>query len=537
MAAATYTTDLTTLTTSDTSTGFSEPVGSAAGGPPSAENDYFIQGTQCVSKTFNATGVGGMAYDNGAGVTIPTDGAVYTWVYFAAPNALNTKVNGGMQILIGSATTNYYRFYVAGSNTYTYGGWVCYPVDPGQTASGTQGTPTTTRQVFGYACNVVNAVAKGNPLAQDATRYGRGTLQVVDGDLANGYATFIGAAAQNDAVANRWGILSYVDGGYKYQGHLLLGTATTAVDFRDSNVSITIQNTEFVTANFNLVEVRNAASRVDWTGVSISALGTVSKGRFLVTDNADVNFDGNTFTDMDTFVFQSNSTILSTVFRRCGLVTQGGAVMTSCLFDKPSGTTGLLVSSPANLSSVTYSTFVSDGTGHGIEITGTAADCTLSGTTFTGYASTNGSTGNEAIFVNIATGSMTINITNDGTVPSIRTAGATVTVVNAKTFQVTNIVDGTEIRIYRQSDMIELAGAETVGASPSGLNNVTVDADPDNAGRYRVTYVYGYTSDTPVYVVAHHLSYQYLRQSVTLKATDGSLQIAQIVDRQYSNPV
>lgn len=542
MAAPVYSTDLVTIDSADTGrTGWVEPTGSTAGGAPGQELDYFIQGTACVTKTFNTTGDGGAGFTAAAGVTIPSNGAVYVWRKFTAPNAINTKANGGMQILIGSSSANYYRFYVDGRDTYTYGGWICYPVDPSVTASATQGTPTGTRQFFGGANNVTNAIQRGYPLAVDAMRYGRGTLQVVNGDLANGYGTFLGAATFNDYNDvtngyNRFGILSLQGGTYKFQGHLLMGTAGTAVDFRDSNRTIIIQNTEFVQSGFNLFEVRNASSNVSWDGISILALGTVSRGNFTVTDNATVTKDNCTFTDMGDFTYKSNSTITDSTFRRCGLITQSAATFTNCVFDQPRGTTGILVAAPADLSEITDSTFISDGTGHAIEITGTAANCTLSGNIFSGYAASNGSTGNEAIYVNIATGSMTINITNGGNTPSIRTAGATVTVTNSKTFTVTNITANTELRIYRQSDMVELAGAEIVGSSPSGVSNLTIASDPDNAGRYTAEYSYEYTTDTPIYVVAHSLAYQWLRQSAVLKSTSSSLQIVQLIDRQYENP-
>jgi hypothetical protein len=74
--------------------------------------------------------------------------------------------------------------------------------------------------------------------------------------------------------------------------------------------------------------------------------------------------------------------------------------------------------------------FTRGAAGHAIEIAGTAADFDLTGVTFTGYASVDGSTGNEAVYVNIATGSMTISILGGGSVPSIRTGGAAVTVVS-----------------------------------------------------------------------------------------------------------
>lgn len=219
-------------------------------------------------------------------------------------------------------------------------------------------------------------------------------------------------------------------------------------------------------------------------------------------------------------------------FSNCAYVATTGSTIQNCKFSN----TLVTCSSPANAALVSNCTFAkTSGTKHAIEITGTAANITLTGNTFTGYASSNGSTGNEAIYVNIASGSMTISISG-GSTPSIRTAGATVTVSNPVNFYVTNIIDGTEVRIYKQSDLSELGGAENVGASPSGLNNVTVDSDPDNAGRYRVTYAYNYVSDVPVYVVVFHNSYQALRPAFTLKSTNSSLQVAQNTDRQYYNP-
>jgi hypothetical protein len=121
-------------------------------------------------------------------------------------------------------------------------------------------------------------------------------------------------------------------------------------------------------------------------------------------------------------------------FSACSSVTTTGSTITNCKF----GNSPVLVSSPANAALISSSSFTKTaGTQHGITITGTAADMTLNAVKFTGYAGTNGSTGNEAIYVNIASGAMTINITGGGDTPTIRTAGATVTVQNAVTLTVT----------------------------------------------------------------------------------------------------
>ena len=92
------------------------------------------------------------------------------------------------------------------------------------------------------------------------------------------YATFNGYAAVNDAVDNRWGLIQAIAGGYLVKGLITFGYGSV-VDFRDANKSLIIQNTNKVTANFNTFEVRQETSRVDLTAITITALGTVSKGR------------------------------------------------------------------------------------------------------------------------------------------------------------------------------------------------------------------------------------------------------------------
>lgn len=455
MAQANYTTDLTTLTQNETNTGMAEPT--AAGWTflntvTSGETDYFIQNTACTSATIKV-GVGGLLYNNGAGFTIPTDGAVLCWAYFWAPGCLAVESSGGARQMIGSSLADFYYVNHLGSDSWLYGGWQCLAMaDPSAITTDTQvGTPTATRQYTGWAYNAPTAVpGKGNPYGIDVIRYGRGTLQITNGD-ATEYGTFAAAAEFNDKNStaartgftlldsgyHRLGLFQYQDGAYKWQGHFLMGTAGTAVDFRDSNRLIFVLNTKHVTANFNLFEVRNASSRVDWTGITIVALGTVSKGRFLATDDANITLATCTFTDMDTFVFKSLSTITGTTFRRCGQITTGGATFTGCTIDNSTASSAMLAASPANAALISNTSFTSDNTGYGIEIGGTAANMTLTNVTFTNYnpdtsaVHTGGSiTGNEAVYINIASGSMSLTISG-GSTPSVASAGCTVTVVTS----------------------------------------------------------------------------------------------------------
>lgn len=438
MAAPTYATNLTDITTAQSTTGFTAVGG---GGAITAETDYYIQDGTCVSKATSATwdssgtARGGVLFNAGTGLTIPTDGAVLTWMYWWGPGVLATKANGGAEVNFGNSTTAYYGQYVSGSDDWAFGGWRCYPVDPNLTPRDrTVGSPNGTWQYFGWTANVAAAasIGKGNPYGIDVVRYGRCDLVFTNGDLANGYATFLGGADWDNVSTRRLGLLIPQNGAYYWQGLMSLGTTGTAVDFRDANRAIFVANTEKVSSNFNKIDVNNASSRVDWTSISITALGTVARGNFEAVANADINISQCVFTDMGTFVFQSNSTIAASTFRRCDQVTAGGAAFSDTLFDSSRATSAV---SATTLNIFDNCSFVSDGTGHAVNL-GTISSSTSMNWNCndSGYAATNGSTGNETILVNVAASqTLTINVGAGYTIPTYYNTGAgTVSVVSGQ---------------------------------------------------------------------------------------------------------
>ncbi|MEX1995702.1 MAG: hypothetical protein WD887_02915, partial [Candidatus Saccharimonadales bacterium] len=165
-----------------------------------------------------------------------------------------------------------------------------------------------------------------------------------------------------------------------------------------------------------------------------------------------------------TVTLRSTSDLDGVSFQECPTFTQNSATLTNCAFLD----TKVSSASPADAALISDSSFTSTGTGHAIEIGGTAANITLTNVDFTGYAASDGSTGNEAIYVNIGSGSMTISISG-GTTPSIRTAGASVTVTSPAILTI-NIVDadGTavteacEVTVVKTSDDTVLFNAENV---------------------------------------------------------------------------
>lgn len=454
MAVPSYTTDLSIYNNASSTSGWVEASGYTAGNGPETDGDYAIYGSSSITSGYRKTGLGSLMY-GGSTVSLPTNGVFLLWFKFLGPNSLATLSSGGFRTMVGSSTSNFNSWFIGGSDTYQYGGWVNLAIDPTiGSADHTIGSPNGTYSACGIGCNQINAITKGNPFGVDIIRYGRGTSIFTQGQSGN-YATFSGFALVNDnASSGRFGLIQKVGNGYLYKGLMSIGTSSTLVEMTDSNVNLTIDNTTHVNTNFNRIEIHNASSIVDWTSVNISSLSTVSRGQFEMIDNSTVDFTNCVFTDMSTFIFQSNATLDLVTFRRTQQVTHGNSSISKCTFDSITDPISL---SSSNLNTITGCQFTSDGSNHAVELTSIGGGSMNWSNDLTGYASTDGSTGNESIFVNVGSGTLTINVTAGSSTPSIRTAGASVTVLSGQvttTLKITNI-SGTPIegaRVYMIAD-------------------------------------------------------------------------------------
>uniref|UniRef100_A0A6H1ZYN7 Uncharacterized protein n=1 Tax=viral metagenome TaxID=1070528 RepID=A0A6H1ZYN7_9ZZZZ len=483
MAVPSYTTDLVDIDLCESGgKTWAEPTatGWTFGAAPASDDDNPFQGLLAMSKAYNATGVGGMMVNNGGAISLPTDGAFLVWFYWAAPGSLEADVDGGIRVMVGTDLNNFKSWDVGGKTSYVYGGWINYAVNTTIGEDDLVGTGLGNSQYVGAAVNNYNSIFKGNPFLCDATRYGRCEARIAGGETGN-YATFSGFAAINDNVSYRWGLIQAITGGYLVKGLVTFGYGSV-VDFRDSNKSLVIQNTNKVTANFNTFEVLQATSRVDLTSISITSLGTVSKGRWLTTANADINIESCVFTDMNTFTFLAQSTILNTTFRRCGIVTQGAAVFTGCKFDSASDTKALVVDTIGN---VTNTIFISKGTGYAIEGFSSAGTYSLTGLIFTGYGA-NGTT-DAAIHVLATSGIVYLGIGGGGTAsPTVKSDGATIEYTVSVTLKIAvKDIDGNPmvgVRCYIDNnnespfildDVTDVNGEASVGYSGSPVSNAT----------------------------------------------------------------
>src|SRR3989304_5751990 len=132
--ALTVTTDLSTITTAEIITG-----GSAIGAQsPALEPDFFVQGSNCVSRAVSGAGVvKGMVFDNGSGIDFTTgthkDKLVYIWLKVNNAQLAETQAKAGITVRprTPSATADYREWNVDGKNTIpATDGWICYVIDP-----------------------------------------------------------------------------------------------------------------------------------------------------------------------------------------------------------------------------------------------------------------------------------------------------------------------------------------------------------------------------------------------------------------------
>lgn len=525
---ATYATNLSVFDAADSAGNWSEASGHTSGGAPAADTENYLQNSISVSQpTGQASGTAaGMECDYGSAPTWTSGWVFLAWQYYTAPTNLNSWANGGMRIGIGSSSGNVKLFNAVGDD---FGGspyacWQNTAIDPENTADTTEGSPTAGNyNIFVSLPNVRAKISKGNPHACDIVRYGRGDI-VVTGTGAD----FAGMASANDAATARWGLFQKVQGGFLAKGLMSLGTSGASVTFSDSNKIINIDDTPRANASFNKCEINNTGSSVTWTGITINGVQTSITGSaptspwdFEMVDNAATMIhNGCTFNDLGTFIYLSNGNIDDTTYRRCGQVTLGGADMDGCLFTNTEAAIALVCGS--SVSTLSNCDFISDGSSHAIEITGGTSH-TLDGLTFSGYEAYSAggtSTGNEAIYVNIPSGSVTIYA--DAQV-SYRTAGATVNIVAGSVDVTVSAIklDGTALNdvavsLFAKDGTGDLPYQDSISISNSGTtatvthtghgmetnDKVLIEGgdQPYNRGVHQITVVnansYTYTCDS-----------------------------------------
>ena len=452
----------------------------SSGKAASLEPDFVYQNANSVSEKVGTSELGiGLDTSGGtpASFDMTTPKVFIAKVTATNSNVLNAKGSTGGILEIGSGglRTNYDRYYVVGGDTYPIkGGWLIIPIDPnGGNQSARPGTAPTLSAIdyFGWVCTF-SATSRSQNVAMDAVDIvpnGSG-LTMTGGTPDGKFSDFV--STDEGTSTNRWGIVSTQDTVIYVTGTLTIGSAT-ATQFTDSNGVIIYPEAEFLNSVgfFGLkIDLQNASTAVDisnWVFKSVGTSGGTVDTRpdYTVTGTSGtLALDGLTINVFRNITLTSGATLTNSSLIAGNLITQAGGTITGCSISAGSQAAGSPYVVFTDITKITNTDFTSGGNGYALEGFSTAGSYTLSGLTFTSYAVTDGSTGNEAIHVTATTGTVTLNYS--GTAPSVRTDGATIVKVSSVNFTLTNVISGSTFTL----------DGEFTTDTPAGTYNGTGDS-------------------------------------------------------------
>lgn len=492
MATATINaTNMTTLSTCESATGWT--------GVATLDTEVRKQGTYSLSGTLKTVGLNTVYYTTS--VNIPSDKSIRIWLNFSAAGFLSTKALGGIRVYAYSGTATAY-WYVGGEDTYD-GGWVLLTVNPYSTPSSGTCNPAAITRV-GICLNLTGAPRNVVNTWVDFLVYGSG--YAISGGTSGDRVIMDSIAVADKALG--YGVCNYKNGVYFLNSDLTLGHATSNCYFSAISQLIVFEDIAVPYASdlYTLTILGSATSTTDIVLTDSVIKSASSTIRFNFTANTasidSLVISGTTFIKGGTLAFYAGQSITNCLFQDCLSIVPSTATFTGHTISGSTSTTGCLQIPLTN--SVSNCTFTSNNVAIEIAATGTYdfTNMVFSGNT-------------TDVRVSATTGTVTINVVG-GSSPSYTTAGATVSIVNAKSLVVYGLQANSEVRIYRVSDMTELGGIENSTSS--------------------FTYNYNHTVDVPIYVVVHHVSYEYLRMELILNSTGLSVPVQQRVDRNYKNP-
>ncbi len=436
MTVATYTSDLSDIFLWETTTGVTATGGGGAG--LSAAIDFAMEGTNAVDKQVNGTEKG-MMYDNTDNFTIGSDDHFFHWTMVSTSGSCNH-----LHVKLGDDTDNFVEYTAADEDgpsgnfqrPYRDLAGDVYAIrfnnteSEGDGRTWVVGTPSTTPSWIGG--QISNADAKGPNYACDGTRIGTG-YDILNGTGADPEANFAGIAA--DDISTSEGIFLPAAGGFRLLGKLRIGSASTACEFLDSNLLISIKLTAHCLDDFSEILIEHADSIITLEDITFKGLWTQNRGRFeVLTSSATVNLTDCIFLDFGDTVFGSGSTCSDCNWINCNTVTANGADMTGCVitdYEEAADTSPLIWNVATDPNGLLDDMLIVKGTlaTHAIEFgTSSPTTMTLTDIDFSGYNASNAQ--NDSTFhILRTTGTVTITIIGGSGNTSYKTAGATVIIV------------------------------------------------------------------------------------------------------------
>lgn len=482
------------------------------GGQGSAQSsDLPIQGAETRARRIDA-GIRGFGFDTGGSTDVSSVGThigfwanVLQWQLIGTGQGLEFSISDSAS---GCQSGNWDGHQYPASAYPVKGGYIRVWVDVSRTREAGSGT-LALANARGFGCEFEMGNVGGNApnCHLDRIDYTNSGI-TIDGGSVGTPATFQ-EAIDLDA-ANAFGVL---DADF-LEGPLLIGGAATV--FSDTNFSLKANTQPLAASDWIRIDtdLTNAGTEITWGSWTLNGIGLTVTGTAGTFNMGTGNMVSAPAITLNSAVTWSGKLVSS------GTLDINGADVSGTVFEQSTGTSAAiwdLATDPA--SELSGTSFESSGTGHGLELgLNSPTTVTLTDVNFNGYASSNGSTGNEAIWVRRTSGTVTINW--EGAIPSVRTDGATVNIVSPpNTLTLTGLSAGTRVVLIDRSSTTPVA----------------VDNQLETGGQY--TYSYNYTQDTTVWVSIITLDDQIRGFELILTSNNQTIPASQQLDRVYVNPV
>lgn len=467
------------------------------------------------------------AVDQSAGILI------YIWVL--ANGSMDTTANGGIQAVLGDGTDTI-GYHLAGSDGAGFRhedgpvGWQCLLLDTANLPAtftavrGSEASLTLTAiSEYGAQYKTLSkALGGASNCFTDVIRYGNGGI-TIGGGTTGARGTFAEVASDDRAATSgkAYGVFRELGTGlYGSQSFLEFGnTGTAAHFFEDTDFVVNWEERGQASGRYGLRIVANS------TGQGLFILGKISGtengtngGALIMPASSGADFDA-TDTDHDevklydtalknftgSVDFSADATlgithdVFDCLFDTCGTINPGRVDMKNCSVVNSSATEAMILTDSLN-TLLKNLNFTSDGTGHAIHVIPVGAgpfSYTFTGFTYTGYAVSNGSTGNETLLIDSASDADITVTLSGGDVPTIMEAAGytgTFTLVTASVTTTVNVADNTGTDLENARVLVRAAAG---GPEP---HNATITVTRSGTTATVTHTTHGFTSADKVQV-------------------------------------
>lgn len=454
-----------------------------------------------------------------------TSTIVYCWLL--PGGVIDTTTNGGVQIYIGDGTDNI-GFHVGGSDGAGFRHdegpvvWQCFALDtaslPASTTAFTGSVGTLTLTSINRIGNAFKTLAKSvggvENCFMDSIFYGNLGLSI-QGGATGDRGNFLEIAVEDRSTASgtAYGICRELGTDlFGLQGPLRFRGGTGVSWFEDTGVTVVFEDRNFAadkyflrvdggisggTTNFFLGNRTGAGTGANGCNLvcpsGVGASFTVTGGGLNGGIYASSLSGFTQGVSMPLFTGGETWEVYATSFIDCAMINVQDSDFrrNTILASAADGTLGNEAAVKLDqTTTVSGLSFTSAGTGHAIYID-TPGTYTFDGYSFTGYAVSNGSTGNEVLYNNSG-GLVTINIAGGGDTPTVRNGTSATTAVNNTVSVKVTAIDSVGDPVIGARVLLEADSGGPLAIGTDILSDITdVNGELENA-------TFNFTGDQPV---------------------------------------